>query len=147
MKLLPSEWIGRHLTDPSAVDFICLLFEISDVWDDLIDKDKEVESKDINAVFRSALVSLPVCPFYVRNFNVLYPLVVSTITSWQTANVLHDMKSDANIAQAYTLRKLLINVVVESVRITSGDEAALQASIDGWIASANNDSYTEFLGE
>jgi hypothetical protein len=147
MRVLPTEWIGKHVADSSALDFICLLFEISDVWDDLIDKDKNVDNKSINDAFRKCLINLPVNSFYIRNFNILYPLVISTITSWETANVLHGKKDEGNIAQAYTLRKLLINVVVESVRIISGNDAALQASIDGWSASSNNDSYTKFLGE
>jgi len=147
MRVLPTEWIGKHVADPAALDFICLLFEISDVWDDLIDQDTDVEDKDINDAFRKCLVLLPVNPFYMRNFNILYPLVVSTITSWETANILHSKKDNGSIAQAYTLRKLLINVVVESVRIISGNDAALQASIEGWSASSSNDSYTKFLGE
>jgi len=147
-KVLPADWIGTHLADTSAKEFVCLLFNIFETWDDLVDKDKPLSDKDISDAFRRAIVYLPVNPFYNQHFGVLYPLVVSTITAWETSNSLHKIaESDAALAEAYTLRKLLITVVVECVRIVHGDEAAFSASLAGWGASARNDPYQTFLGE
>jgi len=143
----PDGWIDKHLTNASAKELIAVLYDIFEVWDDLIDKDKHVADEDINRAFFNAFAVIPINGFYIQHFNRLYPHVVATMTAWETANVLHKLKSEESLAQAYTLRKIMINLVVECVRICNGDEAARKAAIAGWISSSRNDPYQTFIGE
>jgi len=140
-------WVTAVVHEPTALDFIGLIFDVFEVWDDLIDKDKPVSNELISDAFQKAVIYLPINPFYNRNFTALYPHVAATVTAWQTANYLHQSKDKEDLAHAYTLRKLMINLVVECVRLLSGNDAALEASILGWGSSAEIDSFDTFLKE
>jgi hypothetical protein len=140
-------WVTSAVREPAALDFIGIIFDVFEVWDDLVDRDKPVSDELISDAFRKAVVHLPINAFYMQNFGALYPHVVATITAWETANELHKAKDKESIAHAYTLRKLMINLIVECVRILDGNTAALNASVLGWSDSAKNDSFETFLGE
>jgi hypothetical protein len=141
------DWVPTVVREPAALEFVSLIFDIFEVWDDLIDKDKLVSDEMISDAFRKAVMYLPLNAFYMQNFGALYPHVVATITAWEAANELHKNKDTESVAHAYTLRKLMINLVVECVRLLCGNTAAVQASILGWSSSAKNDSFKTFLGE
>lgn len=144
--ILP-DWVPFVVREPAALEFVGLIFDVFEVWDDLIDKDKSVSDELISDAFKKAVMYLPLNPFYMQNFASLYPHVVATITAWETANALHKNKDTESLAHAYTLRKLMINLVVECVRLLEGNTAALKASVLGWSSSAAIDSFETFLGE
>src|SRR5690554_4054387 len=94
-----AQWIG----DPNAVAFLLDIFNIGEVWDDLIDQDKPVSPDDINKAFYTALITLPNNPFYRAYMPQLSGIMVSGIHAWLDANKLE--KGDANDkAYAYVLR-------------------------------------------
>ena len=139
--------VTSAVRESAARDFIGLIFDVFEVWDDLVDRDKPVSNELISDAFHKAIVYLPINPFYMQNFGALYPHVVATITAWETANKLHKADDKESLAHAYTLRKLMINLIVECVRLLDGNAAALNASVLGWSDSAKNDSFETFLGE
>lgn len=89
---------------------LCLdLFTIAQIWDDLIDKDKDVSDQDINRAFRIALVVIPSNPFYREYGAHLRPLILNAILRWQDANVLeHGSLADQH--QAFIHRAAIYDI-------------------------------------
>jgi hypothetical protein len=98
LKLL--EWFGGN---QSAVDFIVAISSVSELWDDLVDKDRELTRKDIDLVFWNALVTLPTNEFFNQHRTFLMPLVIQSINAWQDSVEL-ESGSTNDRAYALTLR-------------------------------------------
>ena len=117
---------GKLLTwmcgDATAVRFLLNLFQIAEVWDDLIDRDKPIDDSDINDAFTRALLVLPTDPFYAQNQSFLHPLMVAGINSWLDANTLERYK-DANWrGWAFFLRDWYMELVNACMFIIGGWE-------------------------
>ena len=82
------EW----LQDEAAVDYVVSVSDLCEVFDDLIDGDKEVTPADIHRTLFAALVDLPANPFFHRHTSALVPVHLTGIAAWIDANRLE--KSD-----------------------------------------------------
>lgn len=113
------------LGNQDAVAFLNLFFDICSIWDDLIDKDKNLSDWDINKAFYSALISLPRNRFYMANFNELNVTVESIIQSWWVANSIEKTsKDDTQLAAANVLKCKFFDIMVKSATIIGGVEHA-----------------------
>lgn len=74
--------------DEAAVRLALDVAYLSNVWDDLIDRDKEATNADINTAFAVALVSIPRNPFYQRWMHELVPVMGVGIGNYLIANQL-----------------------------------------------------------
>lgn len=110
-----------------AIEFFDLVSGISQTWDDLIDRDRDVSPDAINGMMWSALVDLPLNPFYARHFSRLSTLMQQTILDWQTANALEtaDVK-DRRVA--FILRDSLAGVLVHCAYLIGGYDWAAQVA-------------------
>ncbi len=123
LKLPEAEFIDYVLQgNRDAIDFCNLLFSVSQVWDDLIDRDKSTGPVAINRAFWTLLVSLPGNRFYQDNYNELHPLIRRSIFDWWDANQIEiDQKRD--LAEvAYGLRSSISNILVDVTYIVGGYE-------------------------
>lgn len=122
------EWFGG---DYEALHFLNLICQITELWDDLVDQDKEITREDIDKAMMAALIYLPCNPFYTRHSAYLTPLMISSINSWQDANALSD-GTRSQRALAYTLRNMDIQIVQAIVFITQGYDRLREVSQDIW---------------
>jgi hypothetical protein len=120
---LLAKWLRGH---KQAIAMVLMVHEIVELWDDLIDKDKEIEPADINRAFRTALIELPRNPFYQDNFAALNTLIESAIFDWHTANTFEAAKT--NLETAFGLRCTIQSVTVITARIIGGNEWAQTVS-------------------
>lgn len=138
------EWFGgnRH-----ALEFMLKISDITELWDDLIDGDKELAVDRINRVFYMALVEFPCNPFYTEHRHYLTPLIIQAINSWQDANVLeHGDRNER--ALAYTLRNIDIQLVQAIVFITQGYDRMRELSPQIWkVFAAEQDDILTWVGE
>lgn len=112
-----------------AISFCEELFEVSQVWDDLYDEDKEVSKETLNKVFWSLLITLPSNPFYQANFDVLNPLMQAAIVDWMDANEL----ARGDVQQkcvAYVLRDSLSTILIHCARIIGGWDWMREVSVE-----------------
>lgn len=137
-----SPWMTESVKDLEAQEFLTLVLNAIEVWDDIVDKDDRISVDDIHNVFTQLLVKLPANVFYQKNYTALAGMIVVMITSWHTSNVVQSTAETK--AQAYTLRKEFINLVVMCVALTDSIAQARMASLLGWTDSATNDSFNEF---
>lgn len=138
-----SPWMTESVKDLEALEFLTIVLNAIEVWDDIIDHDGRVTSDDIHNVFSQLLIKLPANEFYQRHYAALAGMIVVMITSWHTSNA--DQSTSESQAHAYTLRKEFINLVVLCVALTSNFADARAASLRGWTDSASNDSFNEYI--
>jgi len=81
------EFISKVLMgNEDAIRFANELFFVSQIWDDMIDKDPAPSEENINRMMWVVLIELPLNPFYHANFAHLIPCMKSAIRDWLDAN-------------------------------------------------------------
>ena len=84
MEYESTEWIALRNSklydwfegNQSAVDFCITIGSIAEIWDDLIDKDKDVSNAEINETFWDCLIRLPNNYFFNEHKAFLTPLMI-----------------------------------------------------------------------
>jgi hypothetical protein len=122
------EWFGGNV---DAVQFLKLISDITELWDDLVDKDREIPDDEIDDAMMAALIYLPLNPFYREHAAYLTPLMISSINNWKDANAL-SAGTRSQRALAYTLRNMDIQIVQAIVFITQGYDRLREVSQDIW---------------
>lgn len=74
--------------DMDAVGLVMSVVKIADVWDNLIDKDKDVSDEDINQAFWLACVEIPRNPAFRRYQLDITSVFSMGIINWHVANKL-----------------------------------------------------------
>lgn len=122
------EWFDG---DHSAVDFVVAFSSIAELWDDLIDKDKEPSRQEIDAVFWNALVTFPCNEFFNKHRSFLMPLIVQAINAYHDSVELEKGGKDDR-AYALTLRLVALQMCPMIVMLKKGYPAARAVSLDMW---------------
>ena len=139
--------------DQLATDFICRIFSVLHIWDDLIDKDKSVSQDEIHGAFWTALIDLPANSFYQRHIAALHPILVAAILNWQAANSFEELVEDSlapesirqkQLSIAFILRGTYIDLLSMAAFLVGGYEWAAQVvpKIRTW---AHAETFSEYL--
>lgn len=113
-----SRWMKGN---KSAAEYIEMMCNIAHVWDDLIDKDKEVPSEDINNLFFDVLVRLPRNPFYRKHFEHLNSILVNAISNWLVATKLEREGGNYETSIAFVLRSSYVDLITQAALVV-GDQ-------------------------
>jgi hypothetical protein len=105
--------------DEAAVRFVEDVAYVTQVWDDLIDRDKPVSDDQINGAFERLFIAVPRNSFYRTYFAELQPLVEQMIVDWHTANALERGTTQDRMA-AWMLRDSLTAVVIRAAILIGG---------------------------
>lgn len=105
----------------SAADFLESILGIAHIWDDLIDKDKEVSNHDINKAFFEALIRLPRNTFYNKNFDHLNSVLINSISNWQIATKLERTGKEYETSIAFILRSSYVDLITQSALLIGGE--------------------------
>lgn len=117
----PADLLRWMKGDRSAADYIEMMSNIAHVWDDLIDKDKDVGADEINKLFFDVLVRLPRNAFYKAHFEHLNSIVVNAISNWQVATKLERDGGDYQTSIAFVLRSSYVDLVTQAALLL-GDQ-------------------------
>jgi len=123
------EWFGGN---QDALNMYRMFIDMIHVWDDLIDKDKEVTEDDINRAFMIALAYLPANPFYRRIQQDIMPMCVSMIHAYQAANHFEKTKDDHGVEIAHGLRYAAGHIIAYAVVVCVGNEKAKEIMPELW---------------
>jgi len=111
-----------------AIAFCQIIFDASQVLDDLIDGDKPVEREAIIAAWWNMLIALPNNRFYVSNLPCLTPALQRSLTDWFDANALeHEDEAGKNIA--FVLRDSVSALLIDCAFIVGGYAWGRQVSL------------------
>ena len=123
------EWFGGN---QDALNMYRMFIDMIHVWDDLIDKDKEVTQDDINRAFMIALAYLPSNPFFRSIQNDVIPMFVAMIHAYQTANHFEKSKDNHGIEIAHGLRYAAGHIIAYAVVVCVGNEKAKDILPELW---------------
>lgn len=125
------EWFGGN---QDALNMYQAFVDLSHIWDDLIDRDKEVTNEQINNAFLTCLVYLPANPFYRSIQDQVLPMWLTVVSAYQVANHFEKMKDEHGLEIAHGLRYAAGNIVAYAVHVCVGPEKALKILPEVWKA-------------
>jgi hypothetical protein len=125
------EWFGGN---QDALNMFRMGVDLAHIWDDLVDKDKEVSEDAINHAFAIALVYLPANPFYQSIQQQVLPMWLSIIHAFQTANAFEKAKDPHGLEIAHSLRYAAGNLMAYVVHVCVGPEKAKEYLPEMWKA-------------
>ncbi len=125
-----------------AVALVETVAMVSQVWDDLIDGDREVSRDQINRAFRAALYQIPMNPFYQRHSVKLIPLMDAFILDWINANALEKM-GESGKRLAFVLRDASTALAVHCAELIGGFEWAQEVGPKIWLYACD-ESYEAY---
>lgn len=120
-----AEWV----VNPEAVRFIVDFADACELFDDLIDKDKEISDDHVIRVLFNVLTELPLNGFFEQWKRQLIPLIVTGINAWLDANAL-EKGDDNDKVFAYVLRDWYMEFVSFVIYLTRGRAAMRAMSLD-----------------
>jgi hypothetical protein len=134
------EWFGGN---QDALNMWEAFAFLAHVWDDLVDKDKEVSEADINNAFLTCLVYLPANPFYQSIQSAILPMWLTVVSAYQTANYFQRAKDEHGVEIAHTLRYAAGNIMAYAVHVCVGAEKAKDVLPEMWktIVAERYDDY------
>ena len=114
--------LQRVLALPApAIDWLLMLFEAIQVFDDVADGDP-VEREDLNAVIWNTLVGMNQNTFWIANSHSLTPVVATMILKWQASDQAErDGKADA---KSFVWRAGYYDVVLMTLALCHGTQQA-----------------------
>lgn len=115
--------------DAAAADFLYLVVQIAQTWDDLIDRDKAVQDGDINHAFEAALVLIPGNPFYRLHSDTLSALLHNSIRNWHLATRIERELDAAMMPAAFVLRSAYADIFAQVAYITGGSDHSLNIAM------------------
>lgn len=132
--------------DGNAIDLCIHIMYTFNVWDDIIDKDVEITSENINKAFRNLIDVIPTNPIMVAWGHVLYPSLYSVYSQWIAANEFESKRR--NTEKAYMLRAALYQFFIMVAKCLYGSDWADEISFNVWDSYGEdfNEYETEVLG-
>jgi len=137
------EWFGGN-TD--ALSMYRMLVDLAHLWDDLVDKDKDVTEFDINNSFLICLVYLPLNPFYQQIQRDVMPMWITVVSAYQTANKFEREKDERGLEAAHMLRYAAGNILAYAIHVCVGPEKATDYIPEMW-KDVVNERFAEYREE
>ena len=127
--MIKPEWFGGN---QDGVVMMEAMRTLAHIWDDLIDRDKQVSSEDVNKAFHIALVELPMNPLYQFIQKEVAPMWLTTILAYDTANRFEKAKDAHGIEIAHNLRYAAGHIIAYAVHVCVGTEKAREYLPEIW---------------
>ena len=116
--------LQRVLALPApAIDWLLMLFEAIQVFDDVADGDP-VEREDLNAVIWNTLVGMNQNVFWIANSHSLAPVVATMILKWQASDQAE--RAGQADAKSFVWRAGYYDVVLMTVALCHGTQQATE---------------------
>jgi hypothetical protein len=123
------EWFGGN---QDAMNVYHMFVDLLHVWDDLVDKDKDVSESELNNTFLIALVYLPANPFYRSIQDQILPMWLTVVSSYEAANRFEREKDPHGVEIAHTLRYSAGNIIAYVIHVCVGAEKAREFIPEMW---------------
>lgn len=123
------EWFGGN---QDALNMFRMFVVMSHTWDDLVDKDKDVSEAEINNAFLISLVYLQANPFYRSIQEQIWPMWMTVVTAYETANTFEREKDPHGIEIAHSLRYAAGHIIAYAVQVCVGPEKAKDILPEVW---------------
>ena len=131
-----------------AISFCLKLNSLSQVIDDLLDRDHEVNDLAIFGAFHTALFELHENVFYINNINKLAPVMKSAYIAWFDSYRLENENTCQEDRQfSYVLRDQLVDVIIACTQIIRGLPYTMDKTLTIRRFWTHQESYEQYLKE
>lgn len=96
--------------DLSALEFLSIMMDAVEVWDDLYDGDKPVPRHVLQRTFVNLLFWLPQNQFFRAHQGYLLPIIMTCVNAWLDANDLEEEGSRESLTSAWYLKQFGIEL-------------------------------------
>jgi hypothetical protein len=105
-----------------ALAFVRAIALVLHTWDDLVDRDHDVDDAAINRAFWLALVELPRNAFYREHFNDLNAILVNAIVNWRIATNVERLRAPpaGDLMIAFIIRSTYVDLLTVSATLIGG---------------------------
>jgi len=114
-----------YLGNDAAVDLALMIFEVAQVWDDLIDRDHPISDESINRAFRYLIYDIPMNPIMSKELTVI---LLSCYNQWTAANSIE--KCGEDLHKSYMLRASIYQIFQHIAAIVGGLDYGTKVSVD-----------------
>jgi hypothetical protein len=123
------EWFGGN---EDALNLFRMLVDLAHTWDDLVDKDKDLPETEVNNAFLICLVYMQANPFYRKIQEQIWPMWLTVVSAYETANTYERNKDEHGIEIAHSLRYAAGHIVAYMVHVCVGPEKAKEFLPEVW---------------
>ena len=123
------EWFGGN---QDALSMFRMLVDLAHTWDDLVDRDNPTSDAEINNAFLVCLVYLQANPFYRSIQEQVWPMWLTVVSAYETANTFEKNKDAHGIEIAHTLRYAAGHIVAYAIHVCVGAEKAKEVLPEVW---------------
>jgi hypothetical protein len=116
--------------DQDAIALVQMLGNLSEFWDDLIDRDKELTDVRVHLALTTAVLQLPGNPWWGQAQVCLHPILVVAINAWMDANVLQRREASHDRMLAFFLRDMVHEIVTMMTYLVGGWEHLRKHSLE-----------------
>ncbi|CAB4139682.1 hypothetical protein UFOVP352_14 [uncultured Caudovirales phage] len=104
-----------------AIHWLNMVWDVMQFFDDIADKDP-VKRADLDAVIWASFVGMPGNDFYIKNYQILLPILATSILKWQGA----DRAERAGLAdeKSFMWRAGFYDLILIVMQICFGAEVA-----------------------
>lgn len=134
------------LGNEEAIRFMETISIWTHLYDDLIDKDKEVSEEFVHEVMWKIMVGLPMNKFYTDNARLLAPIVATGILNWRGANEMEQIGSKEELYIAHVTRYSINDLALMVMTILGGSLHAARYARDARLAF-QRDTLAHYLKE
>ena len=146
---LQNTMIRHWLQDNTdAIRLVESFIDISQTWDDLIDRDNPVTDDSINGMMICALIDIPRNPFYQQHYQNLQPIIEHCLFNWLDANTLEKNGSSRDLQVSYILRSVTTDLIIHIAYLVGGrDWRGMAAANIRRVIYRDNESFTDYRRE
>lgn len=134
------------LGNQDAIRFMETISHWSHLYDDLIDKDKDVDEEFVHQVMWQVMVGLPLNKFYRDNCHLLAPVVATGILNWRGANEMEQIGSKEEHYISHVTRYSINDLALLVMVILGGAAHAARHARDARLAF-QRDTIAHYLRE
>ena len=128
--LRDQKYLEWFLGNEYAVECALVLMNACELWDDLIDQDKEISTGQVHTAFTGIFVELTVNPFWQKSRLFLEPLIIQAINAWLDANELERASTRVERNQAFHLRNMPTELIPMIAFAVGGWEHTRRVSLE-----------------
>jgi hypothetical protein len=120
--------LEEHFQLPaSAVEWLLMMFQVTQVFDDIADGDK-VSREELDKCIWNTLVAMPLNHFFAANSATLVPVVALSVLKWQGSDAA-ERAGQAN-EMSFAWRATFYDLCMIAVQACHGVDMAIQLSAD-----------------
>ena len=123
------EWFGGN---EDALNLFRMFVDLSHTWDDLVDRDKDIPDAHINNAFLICLVYMQANPFYRSIQEQVWPMWLTVVSAYETANTYERNKDEHGIEISHGLRYAAGHIIAYMVHVCVGPEKAKDILPEVW---------------